>query len=87
MQAASAAARRRRSESLLRLYHGKVVVVVEDQASGLGDNVDAVNTHLSSLFSVLLLRSASRLMSMPTVCKHYGWNKSPYMNFKPIIEF
>ena len=38
------------AESLLSLDHGEVVVIVEDHPSGLGDNVDAVNTHSLSLF-------------------------------------
>ena len=38
------------AESLLSLYHGEVVVIVEDHPSRLGDNVDAVNTHSLSLF-------------------------------------
>ena len=41
------------AESLLSLYHGEVVVIVEDHPSRLGDNVDAVNTHSLSFLSSL----------------------------------
>ena len=35
------------TESLLSLDDGEVVVVIEDHASGLGDDEDAVNAHFS----------------------------------------